>query len=50
LPAVASEPIETSVGEMSNVQATPAWVTRKVQPAIVSVPDRELPSGFAATL
>jgi hypothetical protein len=37
-------------GEIANEQDPAAWVKVKVRPAIVSVPEREVVSGFAAAL
>ena len=50
VPVVAAEVGFNEVGEIVNVQGTPACVTVKVWPAIVIVPVRELVLALAATL
>ena len=50
VPVVAADVGFNEVGEIVNVQGTPACVTVKVWPAIVIVPVRELVLALAATL
>jgi len=50
VPVVAAEVGFNDVGEIVNVQGTPACVTVKVWPPIVMVPVRELVLALAATL
>ena len=50
VPVVAAEVGFNEVGEIVNVQGTPACVTVKVWPPIVIVPVRELVLALAATL
>jgi hypothetical protein len=51
VPVVAAEDVRfEEVGEIVNVQATPACVTVNVWPAIVSVPVRDVVPVLAATL
>ena len=50
VPPLASGETVALVGEIANVQATPACVTENTLPAIVSVPVREAVEVFAATL
>ena len=50
VPVVADDVGFNDVGEIVNVQGTPACVTVKVWPAIVMVPVRELVLVLAATL
>ena len=50
VPVVADDVGLDEVGEIVNVQGTPAWVTVKVWPPIVMVPVRELVLVLAATL
>jgi hypothetical protein len=50
VPEVAAAATDDPVGAIDDVQGTPAWVTVNVCPAIVIVPDRPLPAGFAAML
>ena len=50
VPVVAADVGLADVGEIVNVQGTPACVTVKVLPPIVIVPVRELVLVFAATL
>ena len=49
LPLDAAAPGDALVGDSVNVHATPACVTVKVWPAIVSVPVRDDVPAFAAT-
>ena len=50
VPVVAAEVGFNDVGEIVNVQGTPACVTVKVWPPIVIVPVRDVVLVFAATL
>lgn len=52
IPTVADAAVAPSValtGDSAKVHVRPCWVTVRVRPAIVSVPDRWLVPGLAAT-